>query len=58
MATEGISISWMIDAMEGQDISTSEITGNFLQTDYEKEDININTEVEMVILLKEIYQYY
>ena len=40
--------------MKGRDISTSDIPGGFLQTDYDKGDIHIKMEGAMVILLKYI----
>ena len=39
-------LSCIIDAMEGQDVATSDIPGDFLQNDYDKGDININMERE------------
>ena len=48
----------MIDATEGRDVATADITGAFLQTDYDKGDIHINMEGEMVTLLEEIYPDY
>ena len=47
-------ISCTIDEMEGRDVVTSEIPGDFLKTSYEKRDIHINMETEMVNLLEEI----
>ena len=32
----------MIDAMEGQEVATADIPGDFLQTDHYKGDIHIN----------------
>ena len=40
--------SFMIDTIEGQDVSTAEIPGAFLQNDYYKGDIDINMEGVMV----------
>ena len=34
VSTEGLILSWMIDAMEGMDVATAYIKGAFLQTDY------------------------
>ena len=45
----------MIDAMEGREVATSDIPGAFLQTYYDKGDIHIKMEGDMVTLLKEIY---
>ena len=47
-------ISGMIDAMEVRDVATADIKLDFLKTDYEKGDIHINMEGEMVTLLKDI----
>ena len=44
MSTEGLILSCVVDAMEGWDVATSNITGSFLQTDYVKEDIHIKME--------------
>ena len=41
VSTEGIMLSCMIDAMEGQEVATADIPGAFLQTDYNKGDIHI-----------------
>ena len=54
VSTEGLVLSCMIDAMEGQGVATADIAGAFLQTDYEKGYIPINTEGAMVNILKEI----
>ena len=51
-------LPFMIGTMEVQDVATSEIPGNFLQTDYDKGDININMEGEMVTQLEKIYLDY
>ena len=40
--------------MEGQGVTTADIPGAFLQTDYNKGDIHINTEGAMVNLIKEV----
>ena len=58
VSTEGLVISCMIDAMEGRGVATADIAGAFLQTDYEKGYIPINTEGAMVNILKEIYPAY
>ena len=42
VSTEGIMLSFMIDAMEGQEVATTEIPGSFFQTDYAKGYIHIN----------------
>ena len=44
----------MIDAMEGRELATTNIPGDFLQTKYDKGYIHIKLEGDMVILLKEI----
>ena len=44
----------MIDAMEGQEVATSNIPGAFLQTDYDKVDIHIKLEGAIVILIEDI----
>ena len=41
MSTELLMMSCMIDAMEGRDVETSDISGEFLQTYYDKVDIHI-----------------
>ena len=48
----------MVDATEGRDVATADITEAFLQTDSVKGDIYINMEGVMVTLLKEIYPAY
>ena len=59
MSTEDLMISCMIGAMEGWELSTSEIKGAFLQTEYDKRDIHTNLEEDMVILLEDIdAEYY
>ena len=55
VTTEGLMISCMIDAMEGRQVATAEIPGDFLQTNYDKVDIHIKLEVAMVTLLEQIY---
>ena len=47
-------LSCMIDAMEVWYVATDEIPEAVLQTDYDKGDININMEGEMVTLLEDI----
>ena len=51
-------LSCMIDAMEGQEVATADIPGDFLQTDYDKGDIHIKLEGAMVTLLEDIYPEY
>ena len=55
-------LSCMIDAMEGQDVATTNIPGSFLQTGYDKIDIHIKMEGTIVTLLEDIdpeyYKYY
>ena len=53
VSTDAIIISCMIDAMEGQEVETTDTPGAFLQTDYDKGDINIKLEGAMVTLLEE-----
>ena len=48
-------LSCTIDATEGRDVATADITGAFLQTYYEKGDTHIKLEGEMVTLIEEIY---
>ena len=52
----------MIDAMEGQEVATADIPGDFLQTYYGKGYIHIKLEGAMVTLLEEIdpesYKYF
>ena len=43
----------MIDAMEGQEVTNADIPGAFLQTYYEKLDVHIKLEGDMVTLLEE-----
>ena len=54
MSTEGLMLSYMIDAMEGQEVETSDIPGAFLQTNYEKGDIHTKPEGAMITLLEDI----
>ena len=62
MSTEGLMLSCMIDAMEGQEVETADIPWAFLQTDYDNGDIHIKLEGDMVTLLEEIdpeyYKYF
>ena len=51
---EGLVLSIMVDSMEGRYIATADIPGAFLQNDYDKGDIHIKIEGEMVNLLEEI----
>ena len=53
VSTKSLMLSCMIDEMEGQDVGTADITGAFLQTDYNIGDIHIKMEVEIVTILKE-----
>ena len=41
----------MIDTTEGRDVATADIPGDFLQTDYDKRDIQIKMGEAMVNLL-------
>ena len=52
VSTEGFMLSCMIDAMEVQEVETSDIPGDFLHTDYDKVDIHIKMEGAMVNLLE------
>ena len=55
-------LPFVVDAMEGQDVSTADIPGAFLQTYYKKGDIHIKMEILMVTLLEyiepEFYKYF
>ena len=44
----------MIDTTEGREVETVDIPGAFLQTDYDKGDIYIKLEGDMVTLLEDI----
>ena len=48
----------MIDTMEVREVSTADIPGAFLKTDYDKGDIHIKLEGAMVTLLEEIEPEY
>ena len=54
VSTEGLMLSCMIDATEGQEVATADIPGAFLQTEYYKGDIHIKLEGAIVALLEEI----
>ena len=54
VSTEGLVLSFMIDAMEGWGVATADIPGVFLQTNYNKGDIHIKLEGDMVTLLEYI----
>ena len=62
VSTEGITLSCMIDAMEGREVATADIPGAFLQNVYDKGDIHIKLEGAMVNLLEDIdpeyYKYF
>ena len=47
-------LSCVIDAMEVRDVENAEIPWAFLQTDYDKGDIHIKMEGEMVTLIEDI----
>ena len=47
-------LSCIIDAMEGWEVATADIPGDFLQTNYDKGDIHIKLEGAMVALLEDI----
>ena len=55
VSTEGLMLSYLIDAMEGRKVATADIPGAFLQTDHNVEDIHIKLEGAMVTILEEIY---
>ena len=55
MSNEGLILLCMIDAMEDREVATADIPGAFLQTVYDKVDIHIKVESDMVTLLEEIY---
>ena len=48
----------MIDAMAGRGVSTCEIPGDLIKTDYGKGDIHISIEGAVVTLLKDINPAY
>ena len=50
--TEGLMILYMLDAMEGREVATADIPGVFLQTYYDKGDIHIKLEGDMITLLE------
>ena len=54
VSTEGLMLSCKIDAMEGREVATTDIPVAFLQTDYDKGDIHIKLEGEMVTLHEKI----
>ena len=54
VSNEGLMLSCMIYAMEGQEVATANIPGAFLQTGYDKGDIHIKLEGAMVTLIEEI----
>ena len=58
MSTEGPILSCMIDTMEGRYVATADIPGAFLQTKYDKGDIHIKLEGDMVNLIEDIYLWY
>ena len=58
VSTEGLMLLYIIDTMEGQDVATADIPGAFLQTNYEKGDIQIKLESTMVTLLEDIEPEY
>ena len=47
-------LSCMIDTMEGSDVKTDDIEGDFIQTDEYRLDIHIKIKGEMVTLLYDI----
>ena len=55
MSNEGLMLLCMVDAMEGQEVSTTDIPVAFLQTNYDKGDINLKLQGAVVTLLEEIY---
>ena len=54
VSTEGLMLSYMIGTMEGCELATDGTPAEFLQIDYNKGDINIKIEGEMVTILEEI----
>ena len=58
VSTEDIMLLCMIDTIESQELSTTDIPGAFLQTEYYKGDIHIKMEGAMSNLLEEINQEY
>ena len=54
VSNEGLMLLCMIDAMEGREVATSDIPGDFLQTDYDKVNIHIKLKGAVVTLLEEI----
>ena len=58
VSTEGLMILCLIDAIEGQEVETSDIPGAFLQTNYYKGDIHIKLEGAMATRLEEINPEY
>ena len=53
VSTEGLMLLCMIDTMEGWEVTTADIPGAFLQTDYDKGDIHIKLEGTMFTLLED-----
>ena len=53
VSTEGLILLCMIDATEGREVATVDITGAVLNINYEKGDIHIKLEVAMVTLLED-----
>ena len=51
-------ISCIIDAKKGREVATDNTPGDFLQTDYDKGDINIKLEGDIVTLLEDIDRGY
>ena len=54
VSNEGLMLSCMIYAMEGQEVATANIPGAFLHTGYDKGDIHIKLEGAVVTLIEEI----
>ena len=54
VSTKGFMISCMIVAMEVREVATANIPGAFLQTYYDKGDIHIKPEGDMVTILEDI----
>ena len=52
VSTEVLMISCMIDKMEDREVATADIPVAFLQTNYDKGDIHIKLEGDMVTLLE------
>ena len=52
ISTEGLMLKFMIDVVNGHGVAHYDIPVDFLQTDYNKGDIHIKMEGEVVTLLR------